>query len=330
MASESAPKADASFSESGAGGMEVNTGGGKADFKPDTGLGIEAGMQIGERSGNLGMRNKQEDEKDVSKGVTDAGTDGGDQEKAPEGGEAAVADAGTGEPVPLNAPSEFNPEDTENVAAWSKEYLTEDGEYNTERFAKELDANLSKEGGKPELNAATYDFMKSRGVSRATLDTIIANELNARAQRDTSARESDAKLFETAGKVLDTKLDGADILNEAVRWGETNYTKDQRERYMKALDGTQAEKEEAVELLLNRYGKTEAFKAAESARREAERESTRRTEPLRDVTAQGTNLARGAKPFASPQEWRDARKAAGDNHEAQKAVYARAQASGFA
>ena len=153
---------------------------------------------------------------------------------------------------------------------------------------------------------------------------LEATALNERDSATSSVSKHDMELFTVAG--------GPDELKAALEWGKKGgYTEEQRKKFDKITAGKDLEsKKEAVELLMARYQKSDAYKelqAAEADRVEAE---SRPTEQKRDATkGRGAPSGNTAKPFADRKEWSAARKAAGDDIVKLREVDRRARASGF-
>lgn len=237
------------------------------------------------------------------------GSDGGDADKGAdaEGGEDAQDFSS------LTDIDAYDPDNAENVAAWDKEYTTEAGELNMDRLGLEIDRNKSKEGGTPVLNEATYAFLgKKYGLPRSVIDGQIAMRENAYAYQKAQAKADDLKLFDVAG--------GPERLSAAKEWAKNGgLTEAQMKRHEEALRNTDFDvRSEAVELLMTRFDKVNP-KAEE-----------RRTEPKRDATqGQGKPSTSTVVPFKNKAEWRAARKEAGNNVAALRAVDARYKASKF-
>lgn len=228
----------------------------------------------------------------------------------------------------LKVIEKFDPADPENTAAWDEEYGFKDGEFNSlERFQKEFSRNMAS--GKQELDENTYAYLKSRGIGRAMVDQYAADRLNALAYQEGNAEKADMEVFTHAGSVLETSATGPDILKEALGWAKGSYTEKQQSAFDAVMDKSDLDaRKEAVELLLVRYGKTEAFQKAEAARKAA----SKPTEQRRDATkGRGTPNASPAKPFASLAEYRAERTKAEDrgDMEALKRINERRKASKF-
>lgn len=277
----------------------VTMGDGAAEVVTSSAKGLETEVEEGvsrrRAQEAAGLDGDGEDTPDADVSDDDLGADGSE-----EGGDG---DEGADDPVDL--PEAFNAEDPETVAAFEKTYL-KDGELNEEALSQEFFANAEK--GQDGLNEATYDFLKSKGVSKATAKRVEALLVNEADATKNSAKQQDFALFEVAG--------GSDSLKSMLDWGKNGgYTADQQKRFNDVMKGTDLEaKKEAVELLKSRFSSSD---------------EARPTTPKRDATKGNGKPSNAVKPFASRQEWRAARRAAGDNKDALRKVDARAKASGF-
>ena len=262
--------------------------------------------------------------KDDTTGDTAADTAGysnGDQadgSSEDQGTDQTDTEESSSEDVVLNDIETFNAEDPANVEQWNKEYLREGGALNIDRLSQEFWRNIGKDG--EGLNEATYDFLASKGISKEDVKKLEATAINERDAAVGSVSKHDMELFTVAG--------GPDELKAALEWGKQGgYTEDQRKKFDKITSGKDLEsKKEAVELLMARYQKSDAYKA-----RQAEvADAGRPTEQKRDATkGRGTPSGNSAKPFASRKEGSQARKAAGDDMQKLREVDRRARASGF-
>lgn len=162
----------------------------------------------------------------------------GEDTAAPEDGaeEAAEGEQEGAEEEAKELPS-WDPENEEAAKAWDERFFPGDGTtLNTEGFAAELEANMSKEGGKAELNADSYAYLNDRlGVSKDYVDQIIAGQLAVRAQNKAT--------FEgMAGDM--------DVYNAKVDWGTQNFTAAQKEAFNAALaSGDVSAVQEQLDLL---------------------------------------------------------------------------------
>lgn len=211
----------------------------------------------------------------------------------------------------------FDPEDPENLEAWNKEYVKEDGFLNIDRISAEFWRNV--DGGGEGLNEATYEFLASKGISKEDAKKYEAMAINDRDFQSSSVSAHDQELFTVAGN--------PDSLRSALDWGKAGaYSEDQRKKFDKIMQGKDLDaKKEAVELLMARYEKSDDFKK----KQEETRKANKPTDQRRDAT-KGQGTPKGdAKPFKDRAEWRAARKAAGDDSAKLRLVDARAKVSGF-
>lgn len=229
----------------------------------------------------------------------------------------------------LKQPEKFDPEDADNLAAWDAEYMAE-GDLNLERFQKEVSKNLAAEGGKAELDANTYEYLKAKGIGKKVVDQVIQDRLDALRAKEGDKVDQDFKVFDHIHAMkVSSSLDGSQVFREAIAWAAKGaYSEAAQERFNKVMDGQDLQdKLDAAELLVTKYQRSDAFKASEAERIKG----SRKREPGRDATnARGTPAGASSETFATRAEWRAARKAAGNNQEAQRAVFKKAKASGFA
>lgn len=276
----------------------VSMGDGAAEVVTSSAKGLETEVEEGvsrrRAKEAAGLDGDGEDTTDADVSEDDLGADGSEEGSDGEEGEG-----------PVELPEAFDAEDPDTVAAFEKTYL-KDGELNEEVLSKEFFANAEK--GQDGLNEATYEFLKAKGVSKATAKRVEALLVNEADATKNSAKQQDFALFEVAG--------GSDSLKDMLAWGKNGgYTADQQKRFNDVMKGTDLEaKKEAVELLKSR------FSASDDARP---------TTPKRDATKGNGKPSNAVKPFKDRTEWRAARRAAGENQEALRKVDARAKASGF-
>lgn len=245
----------------------------------------------------------------VPEGATDAdelGNEDGPDEPSEGGDDGEVTDI-----------ESYDPEDPENVEAWNKEYHREDGSLNIDRISSEFWRNIDR--GDEGLNEATYEFLASKGISRADAKRYEAMAINDRDSQKASVEAHDQKLFTLAG--------GPEALRSALDWGKGGgYSDSQRAKFDAIMNGSDMEaKEEAIELLMGRYTKSDVGLAAE----EAAKDQAKPKAPLRDATKGQGGGRPAAKPFKDRSEWRAARREAGDDKAKLRQVDARAKASGF-
>lgn len=229
----------------------------------------------------------------------------------PEAGDGAGGDDSGGEEV-SDLP-DFDPEDPEVVSQYDSRFLSEDGSLDAEgALSAEYFANV--EAGIDGLNESTYEYLASKGITKATvkqIEAMAATARDAEKAKDGSAESHDAKLFEIAG--------GPDDLAQALQWGKAGgYSEDQQKRFNKITSGKDLEaKQEAVEALMSRYRRANPPKKPSL--------------PKRDATkAQGKTQGSGAKPFATRAEMREFRSQLRDNDlKGWAAFNARLKASSF-
>lgn len=218
--------------------------------------------------------------------------DGGDgsEEELQDDAEGGDEDAGDGEP--LEDLGEFNPED---ASAFEERYFP-NGEMSESTLSKEFYQNA--ENGNPGLNEGTYAFLESRGIPKGVAKSIEAAMMTQHdANANADAQNADFELFEAAG--------GPDALETALKWGkEGGYSKEDQKAFNEATKSKDAKKrKEAVELLMYRYGRANP----------APKENPIPEVPKRDGTKGSGGRPKGAQPFANREEYRQAKRDAGDN-----------------
>ena len=215
-------------------------------------------------------------------------------------------EGGDGTSEPPSVPEAFDAEDPENVAAFEAAYLTADGELNEDIISDEFWRN--KDAGTEGLNEATYEFLKTKGISKAFAKKVEAAFVNQHDADQKSLAAHDLKVMDAA--------DGPDNLKAMLEWGKASgYSEAQRERFNKIMQGTDLDaKLEAIELLKSRFEKSDAAKP---------------TTPKRDATKGNGKPRPGAQPFKTRAEWREARRRAEGDIAALRQIDARAKASGF-
>lgn len=276
----------------------VMMGDGAAEVVTTSTKGLETEVEDG-----VARRRAQEADQGDGDGADTPDADVSEDDLGDDGAEETGDESGDSEAVEL--PETFEADNPETVAAFEKAYL-KDGELNEEALSAEYFANVEK--GQDGLNEATYEFLKSKGVPKATAKRVEALLVNEADAQKNSAKQQDFALFEAAG--------GSDALKDMLEWGKKGgYSESQQKRFNEIMKGTDLEaKQEAVELLKSRFSASDASKP---------------TTPKRDATKGNGKPSNAVKPFANKQEWRAARKAAGENVEALRKVDARARASGF-
>ena len=230
------------------------------------------------------------------------GEDEGDDEKD----EGSLEDLG-----------DFDIDNEETVSKFDAQYLTEDGFLDMEgNLSKEFWQNKAK--GVDGLNEGTYAYLEARGISRAETKRIEALAVR---EKDSKAKElgsHDGELFAIANSAPD-KTDGPERLRAAMKWAKESkaYDADAQKEFNEIVNGTDLKaKRKEVELLMSRYDRANP--------------APKRRLPLRDATkGQGSSDRGSVQKFKDRAEWREARKAAGDNRDALANVAKRAKASGF-
>lgn len=238
---------------------------------------------------------------DETEGPDDADT-GSDVDGA---GEGEDGDDDNADDLP-SVPDAFDPEDAENVEAFTKAYVDADGNLNEATLSAEFWKN--KEGGNEGLNEATYDFLKSKGISKSMAKSVEAALVNKHDAEKSSLAAHDLKIMDAA--------DGPDALSQMLEWGKKGgYSKSQIANFNKIMDGTDLDaKLDAIELLKGRFAKSDDSKP---------------TTPKRDATKGQGKPRPGAQPFKNKAEWRQARRDAAEDPAKLRAIDARAKASGF-
>ncbi|MER9178943.1 hypothetical protein [Mesorhizobium sp. M0767] len=223
---------------------------------------------------------KKEKTADVPTESDESGLDGDNE------GDAAGGDEPAGE---LEALPDFNAEDADNVAAYDERYTLEDGTIDLEgSLTTEFWAN--KEAGKEGLNDATYAYLQTKGISKATIKQVEAMAITNKDAANQGVVAQDGKLFEIAG--------GSDKLALALAWGKAGgYDAAAQARFNKATKGTDFEaKQDAVEALMARYNRANPAKKP--------------TLPARDGTkGQGKGGNQAAVGFKDRAEMRSVRDA---------------------
>jgi hypothetical protein len=214
-----------------------------------------------------------------------------------------------------DALADFDPDNEEVVSAYDARYSKDDGTFNEETLSKEFWAN--QEAGNEGLNEGTYAWLAKRGISKEFARQVEAALVTQHQANVNKVSKDDMALFDLAG--------GPENLKAALDWGKTGgYDKAAQDRFNKVMAGKDTEaKKEAVELLLSRHGKV---RATQDAKDEADARKT----PRRDATAQSAPAARTTvQPYKDKAAWREAKRAAGDNHEALREVARRRAVSRF-
>lgn len=253
---------------------------------------------------------EEKDDESVDPGA-DANADAPVAEDVDAGGEPDAGAEKEDVKSELKVIEKFDPADEANVEEWNKEYTTPEGDLSLERLSSEFWANYQDGSGTPTLNEQTYEFLKSKGISKATVEQVIAAQLNSIALETQNAQKAEAELATMAG--------GADSLKAMLDWGnEGGYTESQRKQFDAVMDGKDADaKKDAIELLMARYAKATG------------QQRTKPREPQRDATKGEGRPSSTVTPFKDRAEWRQARNAAGGDLAKLRLVDARAKASGF-
>lgn len=199
----------------------------------------------------------------------------------------------------------------EDVEKWDAKYQNDEGELNQELLTSEFEANFAD--GTADINEGTRAYLKSKGISDGMIDAQIAAYQTIQEAAKNAAKDHDLKLFEIAG---DT-----DTLKDALAWGKSEgYSEEQKKRFNAVMDGDDLlAREEAVEILMARYNKANP------------KTKPKPRLPQRDATkGQGRKSNTPAiRPFANKDEWRQAKRDAGDDHERVREVAIRRRASKF-
>lgn len=280
---------------------------------PETHVGRQSsiGVDLGipEKEGQ--QRNAVEREPDHGLGITIDGKDASiqrvDSSQEKPAGQEGDQPTREGEEAPakpdeqgtLPALPAFDPAKPEAVEAYDKAFLGNEGKgFNMAALSADWSKNVKLDpktgdfdGG---LSEDTYKWLETKGIDRATAETIQAGQVAAiKLQRQ--------EVFSLAG--------GQEKYQAAVAWAQAgSYTPEQRQQFNAALNAGGAQRSDAVDLLMNRYDK------ANPARRPA---SPARTMGDRAVPAGGTGNEGGAKPYANYSEYQaDLRKARTTNDQA--------------
>lgn len=203
-------------------------------------------------------------------------------------------------------PEAFDAEDPENVEAFNSAYLNADGDLNEDVLSAEFWRN--KDAGSEGLNDATYDWLKTRGISKSMAKSVEAALVNKHDADKNSLAAHDLKVIDAAGD--------ADSLKTMLKWGKDgNYTPAQIKKFNDIMAGTDLDaKLDAVELLKTRFSRSEEAKP---------------TTPKRDATKGSGKPRSGAVPFKDKAEWREARRKADGDVVKLRQIEARAKVSGF-
>jgi hypothetical protein len=223
------------------------------------------------------------DDEEVPGAKSDAGADDAGSE-----GDADEGDA-EGDAEDLG---EFDAEDPDVVAKFDSRYLTEAGTIDAQgSLSAEYFANVAK--GVDGLNEATYAYLETKGVDRATVKQIEAMKATEAAAADKGVVAEDLKLMTAAG--------GAEPLAEAIKWGkEGGYDKAAQDRFNKVMKGKDFDaKQDAVDALMARFGKAQ--------------KAVKPTLPKRDATKGQGTPSPSVKGYKDRAEMRKAMSEIGDS-----------------
>lgn len=243
--------------------------------------------------------------------------EGGDDNPEGDDDTDSDEDAGDDDDSEVEDLGEFDPEDTEK---WDAQYKTEDGSLNEDALSKEFWKNATDDN-RGSLNEGTYAYLESLGVSRQMAKNVEAALVT---QHDASVKatsDGDNALFTLAGEFAGDPEAGPDVLKTALDWGKGGgYSKKEQAKFNKVMEGKDPEaKKEAVELLLSRHTRANPKKA----------EPEKPRVPKRDVTKAQGQPGAGVQPFKNREEYRQARREAGDNQNARRLVAQRLAKSNF-
>lgn len=210
----------------------------------------------------------------------------GDAEEAGAEGDPEAGDAGGkqeeegGEGEAVNDLPDFDPDSEEVVSKYEERYF-KDGELNQAVLSQEYWKSFEAAGGdvtKSGLPEGTYKYLESAlGIPKA-----MAKELEAGLVAKHQA--------EQAGFLAKTVPGGVEAYNKAIQWAQKGgYSEEQRQRFREAFAKGGADREDAVEALMSRFGR--ASGGRDGGRRGPPR--GRRSTPERDVTG-GAGAGQGA------------------------------------
>lgn len=173
-----------------------------------------------------------------------------DQRPAQEGEPQPEADPEAESPEPAAEPAaeplpDYDDSD-EARAKYEAAYFKDDGELNLQRLNDEFYASLEKAGGdisKAGVSEGTRKFLKAiTGISEAGL------------------RDIEVSLYErnkAQAEAVFSKVGGKEAVQEAVKWATEGkgYTPEQVARYERAMKSGGEDRDDALELLMDRYTK---------------------------------------------------------------------------
>ncbi len=157
-----------------------------------------------------------------------------DPEKKPEG------ETGQAEPLP-----DFDAEKPEVVEAYTKAYVKEDGSLNEGALTNAWMANAKVDPKTGDISGSLtendYKFLASKGISKEMAKQVEAGQV-AKLQMDR--------------QVVFTKAGGAEKYNAAIAWARGGgYNDAAKAKFNADLDAGGATRDDAIDLLMQRYGK---------------------------------------------------------------------------
>lgn len=173
---------------------------------------------------------------------------------------------------------EYDPENEEVRTQYEERYFPE-GTFNKDLVSKEFwksfeanEGDLAKSG----LSEGTYAFLQDMwGMDRTTIKQMEASLVALH-------REEASKTF--------AKVGGQEAVTKALDWAKQGgYTKEQQDRFNAAMDAGGEARDEALELLVNRFGKVNPPAQTEERRRGPRGRFS--SSPERDATARATSGA---------------------------------------
>ena len=216
-------------------------------------------------------------------------TEGGEGSETQD--DAAAETEGEGSETDAEALPDYDPENEEVRSQYDARYF-KDGELDRDTISREFwksyDANngdLSKSG----LSEGFYAYLKdTAGVSKA-----MAKELEASL---VAKHKADATEFYG-------KFGGVDRYNRAITWAKAGgYDEGQQQRFRDAFDKGGADRDDAVDALMNRFHRANPPKGDQRRGPPGRRSSS----PQRDATGSGSAPAAGGDRFKNSNEHRKA------------------------
>lgn len=305
---EKKPGIDPSRLDTKVGGTRVDTLDGPKSGVTSSdigGTGIEFDKEGGAKRTGIDAAFDDAEEKDIEDSLKegDKEEDAGEEAKTEEDKPEGEPDPNAPEPLP-----EFDPANEEVAKAYEERYFTEDGKLNQEALAAVISANMTKEGGKPELNAGEYAFLEARlGLPRVIVDDHIKGTIALAAEKE---------------RAFNTYMGGEGAFEAMSAWAATAYTPEQKDRFnsiMADKTKTEAEKQEQLDLLKSRFAA--AGQKFTSPKKDAGKEEGRKAPPPAPVkralsppvtTSNSENAGgrAGPEPFKNAEEHRKAQAAA--------------------